>query len=76
MRWDQVSDMSEAYSREYRETAKRAARDWASLARGHLRRGLRPSYETPAEIRYLRIIGADLVGMSTAPETSWRITWE
>jgi purine-nucleoside phosphorylase len=63
-------DMSEAYSREYRETAKRAAADLdINLREGVYAAVPGPSYETPAEIRYLRIIGADLVGMSTVPET-------
>ena len=57
-------DMTEAYSREYREIAKQAGVQkegvYAALPG--------PSYETPAEIRYLRTIGADLVGMSTVPE--------
>jgi purine-nucleoside phosphorylase len=57
-------DMSEAYSREYREIAKRAG-----VIKEGVYAGLSgPSYETPAEIRYLRTIGADLVGMSTVPE--------
>ncbi len=63
-------DMSEAYSREFRAIAKKSG---ASLGL-ELREGVYaavpgPSYETPAEIRYLRSIGADLVGMSTVPET-------
>ncbi len=63
-------DMSEAYSREYRETAKLAAAGLGiPLREGVYAAVSGPSYETPAEIRYLRIIGADLVGMSTVPET-------
>jgi purine-nucleoside phosphorylase len=57
-------DMSEAYSREYREIAKQAG----VLKEGVYAALAGPSYETPAEIRYLRAIGADLVGMSTVPE--------
>jgi purine-nucleoside phosphorylase len=62
--------MSEAYSKAYRAVAL----DVAAQMGLHLREGVYaavpgPSYETPAEIRYLRAIGADLVGMSTVPET-------
>jgi purine-nucleoside phosphorylase len=63
-------DMSEAYSREYREIAKRAGTELGvALREGIYAAVPGPSYETPAEIRYLRTIGADLVGMSTVPET-------
>ncbi len=62
-------DMSEAYSRDYRAIAKQAAREMGtSLAEGVYAALSGPNYETPAEIRYLRTIGADLVGMSTVPE--------
>lgn len=62
-------DMSEAYSIAYRAIARTAA---AGLG-FHLPEGVYaalagPNYETPAEIRYLRAIGADLAGMSTIPE--------
>jgi len=61
-------DMSEAYSHEYREIAKKAgAALGTTLQEGVYAALPGPSYETPAEIRYLRTIGADLVGMSTAP---------
>jgi purine-nucleoside phosphorylase len=63
-------DMSEAYSREYREIAKQAGAGLGvTLEEGVYAAVPGPSYETPAEIRYLRTIGADLVGMSTVPET-------
>ncbi len=62
-------DMSEAYSAGYREVARRAAAELGiSITEGVYVAMLGPSYETPAEIRYLRSIGADLVGMSTVPE--------
>lgn len=63
-------DMSEAYSAECRKLAHAAAaaRLGLTLPEG-VYAGLRgPSFETPAEIRYLRTIGADLVGMSTILE--------
>jgi purine-nucleoside phosphorylase len=62
-------DMSEAYSKRYRETARQAGADLGfNLQEGVYAALPGPSYETPAEIRYLRAIGADLVGMSTVPE--------
>jgi purine-nucleoside phosphorylase len=62
-------DMSEAYSRRYREIARETAAGLGiELREGVYAALLGPSYETPAEIRYLRTIGADLVGMSTVPE--------
>lgn len=62
-------DMTEVYSKRLRVLAHRAA-DAIGLDLAHgVYAGLHgPSYETPAEIRYLRAIGADAVGMSTVPE--------
>ena len=63
-------DMSEAYCRRAREIAQRAAANLGfTMQEGVYAAVPGPSYETPAEIRYLRAIGADLVGMSTVPET-------
>jgi purine-nucleoside phosphorylase len=62
-------DMSEAYSRRYREIAKEVAVQLCiPIGEGVYAAMLGPSYETPAEIRFLRTIGADVVGMSTVPE--------
>jgi len=63
-------DMSEAYSRRLRELARSVGeREGVSLREGVYLGLLGPSYETPAEIRMLRTLGADAVGMSTVPET-------
>jgi purine-nucleoside phosphorylase len=62
-------DMSDAYSADYRAIAHEVAEALdIKLSEGVYAAMLGPSYETPAEIRYLRAIGADLVGMSTAGE--------
>jgi purine-nucleoside phosphorylase len=62
-------DMSEVYSREYQETAVAEGQAMGlELRRGIYAALSGPNYETPAEIRMLRILGADAVGMSTVPE--------
>lgn len=62
-------DMTFCYSPRLRELAADTARHLGiPLHHGVYACLSGPSYETPAEIRYLRIIGADLVGMSTVPE--------
>lgn len=62
-------DLSEVYDRAFQETAVQEAHAMEL----ELRRGIYaalhgPNYETPAEIRMLRALGADAVGMSTVPE--------
>ena len=62
-------DMSEVYSARLRGLADEAARAAdVAITHGVYVAVHGPSYETPAEIRYFRAIGADAVGMSTVPE--------
>jgi purine-nucleoside phosphorylase len=62
-------DMSDAYAKNYREMAmEEGRRQGIDMFEGVYAALSGPSYETPAEIRYLRTIGADTVGMSTVPE--------
>lgn len=62
-------DMTHAYSPELRERARKAAKDSGiELREGVYLMTKGPSFETPAEIRAFRTLGADAVGMSTVPE--------
>lgn len=62
-------DMTNAYDKKFRELVLAAGRRLnIDLGEGVYAALAGPSYETPAEICYLRSIGADLVGMSTVPE--------
>ena len=62
-------DMTMAYDREFRTLALvRAEHLGIDLGEGVYAALAGPSYETPAEIRFLKAVGADLVGMSTVPE--------
>lgn len=66
---DRFPDMSEVYSPELVElTKKTAAKLGIDVQEGVYMALTGPSYETPAEVRMARIVGADAVGMSTVPE--------
>ncbi len=62
-------DMSQAYDRALAEQARRVAGDKRIMLKEGIYAGLSgPSFESPAELRFLRLAGADAVGMSTVPE--------
>jgi purine-nucleoside phosphorylase len=62
-------DMSEAYPESLRDMAREVAKEQGlKLQEGVYLALSGPTYETPAEIRAFRVLGADAVGMSTAPE--------
>ena len=69
-RWNvRFPDMTHAYSPRLLELLDMAAAGAGlTLKRGVYAAFMGPSYETPAEVRMARILGADLVGMSTVPE--------
>jgi len=62
-------DMSRPYDHEYLELARRVAKENGVTLREGVYAGLSgPSFESPADLRFLRLAGADAVGMSTVPE--------
>lgn len=66
---ERFPDMSEAYNQDLRKIAEEKANNLnIKIQEGVYVAGTGPSYETPAEIRMFRTLGADAVGMSTVPE--------
>ena len=66
---DRFPDMSQAYDKEYIKVARACANELGiSIQNGVYVGNTGPAYETPAEIRMLRLLGGDAVGMSTVPE--------
>jgi purine-nucleoside phosphorylase len=64
-------DMSQAYDRELQTRARVAAKEAGISLQEGVYAGLSgPSFETPADLRFLRVAGADAVGMSTVPEVT------
>ncbi len=62
-------DMSQAYDRALQGLARQVAREAGLLLHSGVYASLAgPSFETPADLRFLRVVGADAVGMSTVPE--------
>ncbi len=62
-------DLSQVYDRSFMEVAEKVARRQGMVLRKGVYVAVQgPSLETPAETRFLRLIGADAVGMSTVPE--------
>jgi purine-nucleoside phosphorylase len=66
---ERFTDMSEAYSKKLVALTKKVAiSEKINVVEGIYAGVLGPSYETPAEVKFLGVIGADAVGMSTVPE--------
>lgn len=66
---ERFPDMSQAYDRQWQAVARQVAQEQGIVLREGVYVCLAgPSFETPADLRFLRAIGADAVGMSTVPE--------
>ncbi|WLV23489.1 purine-nucleoside phosphorylase [Aciduricibacillus chroicocephali] len=66
---ERFPDMSAVYDRDYIQCARNASQELGiDLKEGVYASNIGPVYETPAEVRALRVLGADAVGMSTVPE--------